>query len=186
MTIREVVYVPDMRLRQKANTIKDFTPDIKQLVEDLLETMRCHEGVGLAGPQIGIMQRIFVAQIPVPTAEDAEPHPQSGIPFALLNPEIIRTSQTLIEGQEGCLSIPGWVGLVNRPEWVEVRAQDVKGRSQKLKAEGFLARIFLHELDHLNGILYTDHILTKDNLWQIDDQDDEDGVHAANDVSVDK
>jgi len=182
MTIRKVVYVPDTRLRQKANSIKDFTPNLKQLVEDMFETMRCHKGVGLAGPQIGVMQRIFVAQIPVPTDDnDVEPHPQSGVPFALLNPEIIRTSQTLVESQEGCLSIPGWAGLVDRPEWVEVRAQDIEGRPQKLKAEGFLARIFMHELDHLNGILYTDHIFDKAKLWQLEDEADENGVSMAGD-----
>ena len=179
MTILDIVYVPDKRLRQKANTIKDFAPDLKQhivfkqLVADMLETMRCHEGVGLAGPQIGVMQRIFVARIPLPSDDAVQAHPQAGVPFALLNPEISRMSPNLVEGQEGCLSIPGWMGCVDRPEWIEVQAQDVTGRPQKLRAEGFLARIFMHEIDHLNGVLYTDHINDREKLWVVEEDSNE-------------
>lgn len=172
MTVRTIIYAGDKRLRQKANKIKQFTPDLKQLAQEMLETMRHYEGVGLAGPQIGLMQRIFVAEIPRPAAEDEEPHPQSGQTYVLINPEIIKTSQELVEGQEGCLSIPNWAGLVDRPQWIEVRAQDLTGRRIKLKVDGLLARIFQHEIDHLNGILYIDHITDPQKLWRTDQEEE--------------
>jgi peptide deformylase len=118
------------------------------------------------------MQRIFVAEIPTPTDEKTEPHPQSGRTYVLVNPEIVKASAVLVEGQEGCLSIPYWQGLVERPEWVEIKAQNIEGRKIKLKVDDLLARIFMHEIDHLNGILYIDHIKAPEKLWQILPQDD--------------
>ena len=171
MAIRKIIHVPDVKLRQKANKIKIFTPDLKRLVADMFETMRGCQGVGLAGPQIGVMQRILVAEIGPPEDENVEPHPQSGIPYVLINPYIVKTAGNLVEGQEGCLSMPGWAGLVDRPEWVELQAQNIVGDPIKIKAVGLLGRIFLHEIDHLNGILYTDHITHPDKLWQIEPED---------------
>lgn len=164
MTIRTVIHANDKRLRQKAKKVKQFTPDLKQLVEDMLVTMRHHHGVGLAGPQIGVMQRIFVAEIPV---SEEKPHPQSGRTYILVNPEIIDTSPNLVEGEEGCLSIPTWYGLVERPEWVEVKALDIEGRKIRLKVDDLLARIFMHELDHLEGTLFIDRITDPAKLRQV-------------------
>lgn len=167
MAVRNVIYLGDERLRQKAKKIKQFTPGLKQLAQDMLETMRHYEGFGLAGPQIGIMQRIFVAEIPLPEDEDSEPHPQSGKSYILVNPKIVKISKSLVEGQEGCLSIPDWRGLVNRAEWIEVRAQDITGRKIKFKVDDLLARIFMHEIDHLEGVLFIDHISDSQKLWRI-------------------
>lgn len=167
MTVRNVITLSDERLRQQAKKVKQFTPALKQLAEDMLETMRAHQGVGIAGPQIGVMQRIFVAEIPASRSGTDEPHPQSGTTYVLINPEIIQCAETLVEGREGCLSIPTWYGLVERPEWVEVRAQDLNGKKIKLKVDDLLARIFQHELDHLNGVLFIDHITDRQKLWQI-------------------
>lgn len=165
MPIRKVIYAGDPRLRQKAKKVKQFTPALKQLAEDMLETMRSYQGVGLAGPQIGVMQRIFVAESPAPEDDNGrEPHAAAS--YVLVNPEITKTSPELVEGQEGCLSIPTWYGLVERPLWVEVKAQDVTGRKIKLKADGLLARVIMHELDHLNGVLFIDHIKDPAKLWQ--------------------
>lgn len=166
MTIRKVLHSNDPRLRQKAKKVKQFIPGLKELAEDMLETMRHHKGVGLAGPQIGVMQRIFVAEIPPSRGNGPEPHPQSGATYVLVNPELVNAAENLVEGREGCLSIPTWVGLVERPEWVEIKAQDVTGRKIKLKVDDLLARIFQHELDHLNGVLYIDHIKDPQKLWQ--------------------
>ncbi len=167
MTVRKVITLDDERLRQKAKKIKQFTPALKQLAEDMLETMHAYRGVGLAGPQIGVMQRIFVAEIPASRSGTDEPHPQSGTTYVLINPEIVQCAETLVEGQEGCLSIPTWYGQVERPEWVEVRAQDLNGKKVKLKVDDLLARIFQHELDHLNGVLFIDHITDRQKLWQV-------------------
>jgi peptide deformylase len=172
MAIRNVIYINDERLRQKAKKIKQFTPGLKQLAEDMLETMRSYKGVGLAGPQIGVMQRIIVAEIPASRSETDEPHPQSGVTYVLINPEIVQTAEDLVEGREGCLSIPTWYGSVERPEWVEVKAQDLNGQKIKLKVDDLLARIFMHELDHLDGILFIDYIKDTQKLWQVLPEDE--------------
>ncbi|MBE7550935.1 MAG: peptide deformylase [Anaerolineales bacterium] len=172
MAVRKVITLNDERLRQKAKKIKQFTPALKQLAEDMLETMRAHNGVGLAGPQIGVMQRIFVAEIPASRNGTDEPHPQSGTSYVLINPEISHCADNLVEGREGCLSIPTWYGLVERPEWVEVKAQDLNGKKIKLKVDDLLARIFQHELDHLNGVLFIDHVKDREKLWQVLPEDE--------------
>ena len=174
MTTQKVLYIEDKRLRQKANKVRDFSPALQTLAQDMLETMRCYEGVGLAGPQIGVMQRIFVAEILAPQQDEAA-QPPSSVNYVLINPKIIRTSKNLIEGKEGCLSIPHWAGLVDRPAWVEVTAQDVTGQPFKLRADDLLARIFQHEIDHLNGVLYIDYITEPKKLWRTDAETGSDG-----------
>ncbi len=171
MAIRNLIYIDDERLRQRAKRIRHFTPDLAELAQDMLDTMQAYGGVGLAAPQIGVMQRIFVAKIPLRDAPaDAEPvHSEAGKTFVLLNPHIVNAAPETVDGEEGCLSIPGWRGEVARPEWVEVKAQAVDGSPIKLKAEGYLARIFCHELDHLDGVLYLDHIQDETKLWKLDD-----------------
>ena len=178
MAIRKILYANDPRLRQKAKAIKDFGPHLKKLAEDMLETMHQANGVGLAGPQIGVMQRIFVAELP----EDEENEtPYSGKPFVLINPEIVKRSAAMEEGQEGCLSIPNWAGLVDRHQEIEVKAKTVNGKSIRLKVNGYLARVFQHEADHLDCILFIDHITDKEKLWQVlpGEEDDQDGQAEA-------
>lgn len=177
MTIRKILYANDPRLRQKAKKVKDFGPHLKKLADDMLETMRQANGVGLAGPQIGVMQRIFVAEIPA-DQED----PNSGQSYVIINPELTDLSEEIEEGQEGCLSIPNWYGLVNRHRSVQIKGKDVRGKNIKLTVDGFLARIFQHEYDHLNGVLFIDHISDKEKLWQVlpgetaEDEETEDKV----------
>ena len=91
--------------------------------------------------------------------------------YTLINPEIVKSSEDLVEGQEGCLSIPNWQGLVERHEWIEVKAQNLDGRKIKLKVDGYLARIFSHEIDHLNGVLFIDYITDQEKLWEISPED---------------
>ena len=91
----------------------------------------------------------------------------------MINPEVINVSKTVVEGEEGCLSIPGWRGLVERPEWVHLKAHDIYGRKIKLKVDDLLAHIFMHEIDHLNGILYTQYIKDPDKLWLIPCDDEQ-------------
>ncbi|GIK42400.1 MAG: peptide deformylase [Chloroflexota bacterium] len=184
MAVRKVITLNDERLRQKAKKVKQFTPALKQLAEEMLETMRAHNGVGLAGPQIGVMQRIFVAEIPASRNGTDEPHPQSGTSYVLVNPEISQCADNLVEGREGCLSIPTWYGLVERPEWVEIKAQDLNGKKIKLKVDDLLARIFQHELDHLNGVLFIDHVKEREKLWQILPEDEVAGEKETAEASV--
>jgi peptide deformylase len=162
MALRQILYANDARLRQKAKKVKTFGPNLQKLAEDMLETMRQANGVGLAGPQIGVMQRIFVVETP-PDEDD----PSSGQQLILVNPELVKVSPELEEGQEGCLSIPQWYGLVKRHSWVEVKAKDAFGKNIKLRADDFLARVIQHENDHLDGVLFIDHIDDKEKLWQV-------------------
>ena len=179
MPIREVIYIGDDRLRQRAKTVKQFGPGLKQLVQNMLETMDHYDGVGLSAPQIGIMQRIFVAEIPATSDQDAEPHPQGGQTYVLINPSLVKASDSIVEGEEGCLSIPNWRGLVGRPEWVEVKAQDVSGKRFKVKVDDLLARIFMHEMDHLDGTLFVDHIKDREKLWELVPEESEAGSLPA-------
>jgi peptide deformylase len=174
MPLKKVIFADDKRLRQPAARIDQFTPELAQLGQDMLETMRALRGVGLAGPQIGEMQRIFVAEIPRPASGEVKPiHPLAGHTYILVNPEIISVGSAPVCGEEGCLSIPGWRGMVERPDWVEIAAQSVAGEPLRLKVDAFLARVFLHEMDHLDGVLYLDRITATDTLRAVEEPDSE-------------
>jgi peptide deformylase len=133
-------------LRAKAKKVSRFDPHLQKLVEDMWETMRDAPGVGLAAPQIGESLRVLVAEY-----EDES--------VALINPEILKRSDETLLGTEGCLSIPGVVGEdIPRSAAVTVKGRDPKGKEIRVKAEGWFARVLQHEIDHLDGILFTDHI----------------------------
>lgn len=161
MAIRPILYADDPRLRQRAKPIKRFGPELKALADDMLETMHAANGLGLAAPQIGLLQQLFVAHLP-----QNEEDPQSGKDFVLINPQIVQASPERVEGVEGCLSMPTWYGRVARAEWVVVKALNVHGKPVRIKAHGMLARVFQHEIDHLNGVLFVDHIRNPEDLWQ--------------------
>lgn len=181
MAVRKILYANDPRLRQKAKKVTKFGPDLKRLADDMLETMREAQGVGIAGPQIGVMDRIFVAEIPA-DADD----PDCGKSFVFVNPEITRYSEEVEEGREGCLSIPNWFGLVDRSTEIEIKAKTVNGKNIRLPLSGYLARVCQHELDHLNGILFIDHIKEKDKLWQgVPGEEMEEDAEPANDTTDD-
>lgn len=151
MAIRQIITLGHPTLRQKARKVTKFGPELQQLIEDMVETMRKAPGVGLAAPQINIQERIIVLELPA----DEE----DGVPaelYAFVNPEIVKASRDLEKGEEGCLSIPGYIGEVERSVEVVVRGQDAFGRPQRVKAQDYLARIFQHEIDHLDGVLFID------------------------------
>lgn len=137
-------------LEQPADPVTEFdTPELQQLVDDMFETMYAAKGVGLAAPQVGVSSRISVIDVSV--GED----PTQKI--AIINPEVLSREGKQV-GEEGCLSIPGFREPVTRSNKVVVRAQNVKGESLELDGEELLARAFLHEIDHLNGILFLNHL----------------------------
>jgi len=156
MALREVVTIPDEVLRRKAHKVTNFDQDLSTLIEDMFETMRQAPGVGLAAPQIDISQRVIVVEY----AEDEAEKPKS---FAVINPEIIKTSAETEMGIEGCLSIPNLVGEVDRFSAIVVKGFNKQGKPVKIKSSGWLARIFQHEIDHLEGILFTDRAT---RIWQ--------------------
>ncbi|GAP11574.1 peptide deformylase [Bellilinea caldifistulae] len=152
MAIREIVTVPDEVLRRKARKVTVFDANLQKLIDDMVETMRQAPGVGLAAPQVGVSERLIVVEYAENDEEDDAPKKL----FVVANPEIVKVSTETEKGIEGCLSIPGLVGEVERPLQVVIRGQNRRGQPLRIKAKGWLARIFQHEIDHLEGILFTD------------------------------
>lgn len=152
MAIRPIVTVPNPVLRRKARPVTTFDKSLQVLVDDMIETMRAAPGVGLAAPQVGVPLRVIVVEYPEDEeAEDAPPRL-----YVLINPEITRVSQEMESGVEGCLSIPGLVGEVERHLSIVVRGLNRYGQPVRWKLKNWTARIFQHEIDHLNGVLFTD------------------------------
>lgn len=133
-------------LRQKAEAVKKFDPSLVNVADAMIELIRQGKGVGLAGPQIGFMKRIFVVHI------------EGDTPRIFINPSIIETSPETVKYEEGCLSIPGIWAEVIRPKTVKVQAWNERGRPFTLECSGLLARVILHEYDHLEGILFIDRL----------------------------
>jgi peptide deformylase len=151
MALREIITVPHPTLKKKARKVNDFGPQLQALVDDMVETMRAAPGVGLAAPQIDIPLRLIVVEFG--DEEDETVPPKL---YAVINPEITRHSQETLIGIEGCLSVPNLIGDVERYESITVKGLNRQGQPLKIKAEGWLARIFQHEIDHLNGVLFID------------------------------
>ena len=155
MTLRTIVTLPDPVLKRKAHAVTTFDKNLKTLIEDMVETMREAPGVGLAAPQIGLSDRIIVVEY-YEREEDEENEDAPKKVWAVINPEITKSSEETLMGVEGCLSIPGLVGEVERHAEVQVKGLNRHGKPMKIKAHGWLARIFQHEIDHLNGVLFTE------------------------------
>ncbi len=155
MTIRQIVTLPDPVLRRKARPVTRFDAELQTLVDDMIETMRAAPGVGLAAPQVGVSERVIVVEyVENEEAEDAEDAPKKL--YVMVNPEIKKCSETTEKGIEGCLSVPGWQGEVERALEVTVKGLTRRGQPMKVKAKDWMARIFQHEIDHLNGLVFTD------------------------------
>ena len=161
MTVREIVTLPQAILRHKAHKVNNFGSEYQTLVDDMVETMRQAPGVGLAAPQVAESIRLIVVEYGDEENEETPPKL-----YVIANPEITRTSQETLVGTEGCLSIPGIQGDVERFISVTVKGLNRHGRPMTVKAKGWLARIFQHEIDHLDGILFVDRA---EKLWQAEE-----------------
>ena len=163
MAILNMRLVPDPILRRQAKKIGKILPSLKKLAADMVDTMHSHHGVGLAANQVGSLQKVVVIQTP-----------DMDEPLVLVNPEITRREGER-EVVEGCLSLPGYRGMVRRSVKVRARALGLDGKLIRLNAEELLAQALEHETDHLNGVLFIDHLVSPDSLWKISDepQDDE-------------
>ncbi len=148
----EIVTLGDDILRKKCATVAVFDEKLRDFLEAMIVTMREGNGIGLAGPQVGVDKRFFVCQVP-----DQEPH-------IFINPELIGTSEDVIPYEEGCLSIPGIYSDIVRPAWVKVQAWNVRGKPFTMEADGILARVIQHEMDHLKGVLFIDHLNEKKRM----------------------
>ena len=165
MALRKIVTLPEPVLRRKAHAVTKFDKNLQALIDDMIETMREAPGVGLAAPQIGLSERLIVVEY-YEHEEDEENEENEDAPkkvWALLNPEVVKASEETLMGVEGCLSIPNLVGEVERHAAIQVRGLNRHGKPMKIKAKGWLARIFQHEIDHLNGILFTERAT---RVWQ--------------------
>ena len=155
MAVLPIVCYPDAVLRQKAKRVSNIDGSIQRLIDDMVDTMHEVEGVGLAAPQVGVSLRVIVIELP---GEET---------LALVNPQIVkRSGERSVE--EGCLSVPGYRGEIERSLKVTVKGLDRSGKEVRVRGEGLLAQAFEHEVDHLNGTLYIDHLESMDNLFKLE------------------
>jgi peptide deformylase len=165
----------DPVLRQKARKCKSFGSSLDALVTEMLDAMHAADGLGLAAPQISVPLRVIVIEMPAELDEEGNEICPSKL-YVYCNPEVVEASGEE-EGQEGCLSVPGYVGQVKRATSVTVKGQDIKGRKIRTKATGLLARAFQHEIDHINGILFIDRVDSPEKLRRIQ-PDEEQSEHG--------
>ena len=164
MALRQIVTLPEPVLRRKAHTVTKFDKNLQTLIDDMIETMRAAPGVGLAAPQVSISERLIVVEYGEEEEDESEGQQEGPKKlFVMINPEIVKTSPETLMGVEGCLSIPNLVGEVERHAAIQVKGLNRHGKPMKVKVEGWLARIFQHEIDHLNGILFPDRAT---RVWQ--------------------
>jgi peptide deformylase len=150
MSIRPILVLPDKRLRLVSEPVKRIDDKIRALLADMFETMYAAPGVGLAAVQVGVPKRVVTVDA---TRGDEDKHP-----LALVNPEIVWASEERVPHEEGCLSIPDYLDEVERAQRVKVRFLDLDGAKQEIEADGLLARVVQHEIDHINGVLFIDHL----------------------------
>lgn len=150
MTKISIIVAPDPRLKQRATTVDRVDDETRRLMDGMLDAMHAANGVGLAAPQVGVLKRIIVVDTATP---DEEPRP-----YRMANPEILWVSDDTVCREEGCLSLPDQYAEVTRPEQVRIRYLDAENEIRELEADGLLARCILHEMDHLEGTLFVDHL----------------------------
>ena len=149
MAIRKILKFPDQDLRIKAKPVESFDDELKTLTDDMFETMHSVNGIGLAATQIGVAKQVAVIDI----------SPEKNEPLVIVNPAIQILDPSKIEDyDEGCLSVPGFFEKISRPSDIKLSYQDLNGQKQEIKPEGLLTKVVQHELDHLNGRLFVDHI----------------------------
>ena len=158
MAILPIREFPDIILRQKAKKVRKIDQSIQKLADDMIDTLDHADGAGLAANQVGVLRRVIVIQLP----DEEEPR-------VYINPEIIHKEGER-EVEEGCLSVPGYKAIITRSVWLKAKGLDRTSKLVKLKADGLLAQVLEHEIDHLNGILYLDHLKSHQDLVRLDPQ----------------
>jgi peptide deformylase len=164
MAIMPVIKMDNPVLHQKAKRVKKIDDSIQKLIDNMIETMYDIEGIGLAAPQVGVPLQVVVIQLP--DEEDA---------ITLINPEVVKISEETEMMTEGCLSLPGYNGEVKRSTSITVKARDRQGKPIRIKGEGLLAQVLQHETDHINGIVFVDHLESIDELRKNEEDEEETG-----------
>jgi peptide deformylase len=167
MALLPILVEGDPRLRQKAVKVRRVDPALRRLAEDMYQTMLEAPGIGLAAPQVGVLLRLITIEVPPDYDEEGAP----GASLVLINPEIVKATGLQTEPPEGCLSIPNWIGNVPRAYKVIVKARDLDFREVRVRAEGMVARALQHEIDHLDGILFTDRVVDKSTIKYVNPKD---------------
>lgn len=167
MAVLPILTADSPTLRQKAKRVNRLDGALQKFIDDMVETMHAARGVGLAAPQVGVGLRLAVIQLP-PEQES----PMAGQLIVLCNPEIVKAEGEW-EPDEGCLSLPGWWGQIKRAQKVTVKARDRHGKAFRIKGQGLLAQALQHEIDHLNGVLFFDHLPSLDLLRRVEPQPQE-------------
>jgi peptide deformylase len=165
----EIIQPDNPILRKKAVRVTDFGKKLQTLIDDMYETMIDAEGVGLAAPQIAESRRLILVRLPDDEESQEEFGDDAGKLYIMANPKIIKHSRETVSGVEGCLSLPGLLGDVDRYESVVITGQDRHGDTMRIKASGWLARVFQHEIDHLDGKLFID---IAEEVWHTDEEDE--------------
>ncbi|NDF12897.1 MAG: peptide deformylase [Proteobacteria bacterium] len=160
MTVLPIVTAPDPRLKIKSEPVEKITPEIQRFMDDMLETMYATGGIGLAAVQVGVHKRILVMDVDHGSSRYPDSQKGEHNPLFLINPEIVSESEEKNTYDEGCLSFPGQYAEVVRPKRVKVKYLDYNGKPQELEADELLATCVQHEIDHLNGVVFVDHIST--------------------------
>jgi len=166
MAVLPIYVAPHPVLKKPADPVAAVTDDLRKLIDDMYETMYASRGIGLAAPQVGQSVRVIVIDVDQVDDSETDDHGDKqsrgkpGKPMCMVNPDIVWTSDEMNTYEEGCLSIPGQYAPVERPEKVRVRFLDYQGAQQELEADGLLATCIQHEIDHINGVLFLDHLST--------------------------
>jgi peptide deformylase len=170
MTVLPIIQPDNPILRKKAHRVTSFDAKFQKLVDDMVETLIAAPGVGLAAPQVAVSQRLIVVRLQDDEESRKEYGDQAGVLYVVANPEFVKLSRGVVEGVEACLSIPGYYGKVDRHENAIIKGLDRFGKPIRIKANDWLARVFQHEIDHLDGQLYID--IAKD-VWKAEAQESE-------------
>lgn len=177
MAIRPILHENEPVLRKKAKKVRDFGPSLQALIDDMVETMHAAPGLGLAATQIGVSLQVAVIELPnVEEGREGEEdrNPYQGRLIVICNPEIVK-SWGQEEGQEACLSLPEYMGEVKRAGRVVVKARNRRGKEIRLRAEGLMARVLQHEIDHLGGSLFIDRVESLDKLYRLEPSEEDAG-----------
>jgi peptide deformylase len=161
MPAREIIHAPHPTLRKKAAKVSELDQDLQTFIDDMITTLQEESGAGLSAPQVNISQQVILVEYGNDEEEEIPP-----TLYVTINPRITRFSQETVLGAEGCLSVPGLMGEVERSQEIIVEGQNRRGDPVKMKLNGWTARIFQHEVDHLNGILFTDRAT---HVWETDE-----------------